>query len=230
MRPDAGGGDFPKLREQLTEAFGKADTAEVVRLLHDEFGKGTYTMRSLFRDERRKILNLILNDLLEASAGIFRNLYDSHAQIMRFLVEMGAPVPKGFRIAGEIALNAQLRKVIASDPPDGDAVRSVLKEAGSLKVELDATTLEYAIRKRLEAKAEELAAEPMKLETAEQFLQLLELAELLPFRAELSTVQNVIFTPLGKLQEYWESEEHKSESQAQKWTAVLGALWEKLKL
>ena len=48
--------------EQLFAAFARADAPAVIRLLDEGFGGKVYSLRSLFRDEQRKILSLILRD------------------------------------------------------------------------------------------------------------------------------------------------------------------------
>ena len=46
--------------DEVTAAFSKADFAETFRLLDKHFGTSTYSLKSLFRDERRKVLGRIL--------------------------------------------------------------------------------------------------------------------------------------------------------------------------
>src|SRR6202041_3082787 len=62
---------FQELRNKLHEAFGRADTAAVIRILDEEFRKSTFSLRSLFRDEQRHIIDLILKDTLGTVSGSF---------------------------------------------------------------------------------------------------------------------------------------------------------------
>src|SRR5574337_1135675 len=48
------------MAQELTETFARADFPEVIRLLDRHFGASTYSLKSLFRDEQRKVFNLIL--------------------------------------------------------------------------------------------------------------------------------------------------------------------------
>ena len=52
--------------KHLSEVFSRADTAEIIRVFDEAFHKRTFSLRSLFRDEQRKITNLILADSLAA--------------------------------------------------------------------------------------------------------------------------------------------------------------------
>ena len=230
VRPSDQAKALPELRESMGEALSKADTAEVVRLLHENFGNNTHTLRSLFRDERRKILGMILNDTLEEAAGIYRSIYDSHAQLMRFLIEMNAPVPRGFQIAAEMVLNRQLRKAIAHEPVDEEAVRGLLKEAATVRVQLDATTLEYEMRKRVEKAAAEFAAAPEKREAAEALKAMLELASTVPSEVVLAEAQTVAYVPLVKAEEHWRGEKERGNPDAPGWLELLTALRDKMRL
>src|SRR5262249_47659340 len=60
VRPFESPEDYAALVWQLTEAFQRADFSELVRLLDRGFGEATYSLRSLFRDEQRKITKRVL--------------------------------------------------------------------------------------------------------------------------------------------------------------------------
>ena len=47
----------------------------------------------------------------EAEAA-YRQIYEHHAPLMRFLASMGTPVPREFQIAAEFAINTELRRLI----------------------------------------------------------------------------------------------------------------------
>jgi alpha-amylase/alpha-mannosidase (GH57 family) len=74
---------FQELRERLDVAFTQADTAEVIRILDEQFPASTFTLRSLFRDEQRRILDLILKDTLNSVSVSFGNVYENQAALIR---------------------------------------------------------------------------------------------------------------------------------------------------
>ena len=47
------------LVQEVTQAFSRADIPEVIRTLDRVFGRDIFSLKSLFRDEQRKILNQI---------------------------------------------------------------------------------------------------------------------------------------------------------------------------
>ncbi len=132
-------------------------------------------MSSLFRDEQRKIVGLILNDSLTSAAAAYRTIYENQAPLIRFLNSLAIPVPQAFKAAADIALNSQLKQSFERTDFDGDSIQSYLKEALTSRVPLDTTTLEFAMRRRLETQAAMFAARPDDLEIVQRFREQLEL-------------------------------------------------------
>jgi alpha-amylase/alpha-mannosidase (GH57 family) len=192
------GGDDHELEKALTEAFSKADTPEVSRLLDDRFGQQVYSLRSLFKDEQRKIVNLVLQESLKEAAAAYRSVYEHHAALIRFLIGLGIPLPKAFEAAAELTLNAQVRLAFERAELDLEGIRSLLKEAVNMKAALDVQTLEYVVRRRLEEEAAQVAAHPAEIETVRRLNRLLDLVASLPFKPNLWQTQNVIYAALNK--------------------------------
>ncbi len=94
------------------EAFAQADTAEVIRMLDQIYGKGIFSLRLLFRDEQRKIAGLILNESLKSAAAVYTTVFENQAPLIRFLNGLEIPVPAALKSAAEIALNNQLQHAL----------------------------------------------------------------------------------------------------------------------
>jgi hypothetical protein len=189
---------FHQLRERLNAAFGRADMAEVIRILDEQFNKSTFSLSSLFRDEQRRIIGLILKDTLSGVGASFKSVYENQATLMRFLSGLGVPVPSALLSAASISLNNQLQQAIERPDIDGTAVQSLVKEAAANRVSLDDTTLEYAMRRRLEQQAVTLAQKPRDLEALKRLHSMLDIANTLPKPVNLWEVQNLCFAPLSQ--------------------------------
>ena len=183
-------------QQKLVAAFSQADTAEVIRLLDQVYGKNTFSLRQLFRDEQRKITSLILNESLNSAAAVYRTVFESQAPLIRFLNGLEIPVPNALKSAAEIALNSQLEQYLERPDLDPDSIQGLLREAAASKISLDSTTLEYKVRKRLEKEAAEFAANPSDPASAEKVIKLLDLIPALPFPVVLWEAQNVCYRPL----------------------------------
>src|SRR6267154_228124 len=190
--------DYQRLKSSLTESFSQADATGALHTLSQQFPGNTFSLRTLFRDEQRKIVNIILDDSLATTAAAYRAIYDSQAALIRFLTGLRIPVPTAFQAAAEIALNNQLKQAFEREDPDTDGIQSHLKEAAASDVKLDVPGLEYAIRKRLEREAAVFATQPTNIEVVQKLRKLLEFVATLPFPVALWEVQNVSYAPLIK--------------------------------
>jgi len=182
--------------KQITTAFAQADTAEVIRWLDHTYGKHVFSLRLLFRDEQRKITNLILDETLNSAAAVYRTVFESQAPLIRFLNGLDIPVPNALKSAAEIALNSQLQQLLDEPELDTSAIQSILREAAASKITLDATTLEYKVRRRIEQVAAEFATNPADVTVTERMLRLMNLISSLPFPVVLWEAQNICFRPL----------------------------------
>jgi hypothetical protein len=228
VRPSQEGPEDQLLKDRLTGAFSRADTAEIIRLLDEGFGKKVYSLRSIFRDEQRKILRFILEERLTGTEAAYRTIYESHAPLIYFLNDIQVPIPKALQSAAEIALNSQLRQAFRNAEPNMDGIRGLLKEASSIRVNLDHATLEFSVRKRVEEAATEYAGHSSNLGALENLIPLLELCASLPFPVNLWEVQNTIYAPLIKAHQEWRAEADKGNPEAQRWLNAITAVSEKV--
>jgi alpha-amylase/alpha-mannosidase (GH57 family) len=222
--------DYSSLVKVLSEAFSKSDTPEFIRLLDAGFGKELYSLKSLFRDEQRKIVNLILQGTLVEATASYRNIYEHHAPLIRFLNSLGFPLPKAFQAAAELALNSQLRSAFERPELDPEGIRSLINEAVHMNVALDVETLEYAVRRRVEAEAAEIATQPAEIEPLRKLNRLLDLVLSLPFPVNLWKTQNIVYVSLAKPYSELHPGQTPDASAVESWAREVSPLREKLSL
>ncbi|HXN54128.1 MAG TPA: DUF3536 domain-containing protein [Candidatus Acidoferrum sp.] len=222
--------DYDNLKKTLAQCFARADTTGALRVLTEAFPSHIFSLRNLFRDEQRKIVDIILNDSLASAAAAYRAIYENHAPLIRFLNEMGIPVPPAFESAAEIALNNQLKQAFEKSDPDLDSIQSYLKEAAINKIALDVPGLEYTIRRRLEREAELFAFEPTNLESVQRLRKLLEFVSSLPFPVVLWEVQNICYGPLIKTMDESRAQAQRKDSAVTNLLSELALLRENLRI
>ena len=218
------------LWSRLKTAFAEADTTEVMRILDEEFNQNMFSLRSLFRDKQREIMALILDEALTATATAYREIYERQAPLLRFLNSLRIPVPAAIHSAAEIAVNSELRLAFESPELHVEAIRHHVKEAATSELNLDVTTLEYLIRRRLERKAEEFASKPDDLQTVESLRKSLDLATSLPFPVVLWEVQNICYGPIIKRLGECSAENGNGNRDGDKWLLELGLLQDQLRI
>jgi alpha-amylase/alpha-mannosidase (GH57 family) len=222
--------DYDQLKAALIDSFSKADTTLVVQALTERFANKTFSLRTLFRDEQRKIVDLILKESLGTAEAAYRGIYENQAPLIRFLNGLGIPIPAAFQSAAEIALNSQLKHAFEQRDPDVEAIQNSLKEAAATNITLDVPGLEYAFRKRLETEAEFFATKPSNLEMAQKLATLLKFASTLPFPVVLWEVQNICYRPLIKTIEELREQAQTENAEAKHLLDALAQLRENLRI
>jgi len=191
---DAAKDDAEKLK--LRDLFSRSDTATIIRELDESFNKRTFSLKSLFKDEQRKITKQILDESIQSTAAAYRSIYQTNAPLIRFLHGLGIPIPPSLHSAAQIALNNQLQEAVERADPDANSIQGFFREVADTQVQIDATTLEFSMRKRLEEEAARFAEHPDVPDNVHRFKKLLDLALALPFPVVLWEVQNISYAPV----------------------------------
>ena len=221
---------YEDLKKTLAETFSKADTPGMINAITQAFPESPFSLRTLFRDEQRKIVNNVLNESLASASAAYREIFENHAPLIHFLNNLGIPIPPAFQSAAEIALNSQLKQAIERPELDIDGIQSSLKEAAATRVKLDVSGLEYALRTRLEKEADAFAGQPADIDRAQSFRKLLEFAATLPFPVNLWEVQNFCFRPLIQTMDELRPQAEKDDAAARSTLNELAMIREKLRI
>jgi alpha-amylase/alpha-mannosidase (GH57 family) len=217
---------YKEMAEKLSKAFESGDFTDLVRAVDAAFGSVSYSLKLLFRDEQRKILQIILNSALEEAESSYRQLYDSRAPLMRFIAAHGIPLVRHFQAAAEVTLNAELRRAIEGESLTVDLVRALMEEARAVHVDLDGATLEFALRKKLERMAEEWESQPCDAEKLTSLEAAVKLARSFPFEVRLWEIQNLYHSVL--LNSANGNKPHAAGCEGPEWTQTFRSLGDQL--
>ena len=187
---------YQELVNALTERFARADIPETIRALDEHFRPATYSLRTLFRDEQRKILDLILESTLQEAEGMYRHLYEDSQPLMRFLADLGVPIPPAFQTASRFTVNADLRREIESPQPDFERIDRLFDEAETWHLDLDQHGLAYALQRALERAAERWRLTPEDRELLGLLTGLSSVAPRLKEPVNTWLVQNIVYEVL----------------------------------
>src|SRR5260370_26496652 len=101
------------MKRAVSEALRVNGISSVIRVLDESFDEPLQSIRTLFRDEQRRILNLLCDTTLNEAESAFRQLHERYDPLMRFHATLGVPLPRVLRTAAEFDVNMQLRRVRA---------------------------------------------------------------------------------------------------------------------
>jgi hypothetical protein len=220
--------EFQTVLGEISTAFTRTDFEAVTRLLDRHFGQPLYSLKSLFRDEQRKILDQILASTGRDLESRFRQIADQFAPLMRFLKEIEAPLPPALRAASDFILNAELRQQFASDEPDPARIRALLEEAQTDNIELHREELGYAIKTRLDRWLERLTTRPEDATLLARAAEIAEIVHVMNLEVNLWKTQNLFFKLLKGVAPGRREQAGRGNAEAQAWSASFVKLGKQL--
>jgi alpha-amylase/alpha-mannosidase (GH57 family) len=225
VREFRGSAEYEKLVQDSEQAFTRADIPDSIRALDRHFGATAYSLKSLFKDERRRVAEILLQSVVDEAEAMYRQMYDSHASLMRFLSEMSIPLPKVLSVTSEFVVNASLRHAFEDEPLDLGRISALLDSARREKLSLDAAGLSYVLTGRLNSLMQAFAAMPEDTETLQRMNTVFEMVQSLPFQLDLWRTQNLYY---GLTQSLYPQMATRQEESAQEWVRAFRQLGEKL--
>ncbi len=186
---DAAG--FEAFAARASAEVQSADFPQVIRLLDQYYGRVDYSLTSLFTDEQRRIIRLILTSTLSDIENSLTTIYQDHASLLHYLSHAGLPKPSALALAAGFAINAGLRRVLEGDPIDQAQLRSFLSLAQADQVQLETSTLSYIADQRMKRAMVDLQISSGSPEMLERALALARILLELPFEPNLWQAQNI---------------------------------------
>ncbi len=111
MEPDK----FASMQYRITHAFDDGRLGDVIGIMQTYFGPDKYTIWQLFKDEKRKILDMIAKSELEELEESLRRTYNRDYPLVNALANNDIPIPNAYRTTFEYILNADLIKSFQSE-------------------------------------------------------------------------------------------------------------------
>src|SRR6185437_8694633 len=229
VRKFQGSEAYRTLDQELDHALLSGDLAELVRMIDKNFSSGTYTLRLLFRDEQRKILGIILEEATNEARAMYRNFHDEHAHLIRFVTDLGVPLPRRFRLAVDFTLNSDLLDAFLADEVDLKKSREILEEIRRTGVTPDAVTLEFALRRTIERLFTRFVANPTEPGLLPRLQETIALALTLPFQVRLWEAQNTYYSMMRGIAGEIRERAERGDAEAQAWLDGFVKLGEELK-
>ena len=216
---DAAG--FERFAAEAAVQVQQANFPEVIRLLDRTYGRVDYSLTSLFTDEQRRIVNLILTSTVGDIESSLTKIYHDHASLLHFLARAGLPKPPALTLAAGFALNAALRQTLESEPIDQAQVRAHLKQAKADGVALEAAALGFLAGARMKAAMVEVQESEASLESLEKALAMARTLTELPFELNLWQAQNIWYSIVRTMRE---TEEEQPDEDRARWEACFAEL------
>ena len=193
VRPFQGDEAYQSLVRDTESAFLRTDIADAVRALDRHFEQTSYSLKSLFKDEQRRVVSRLLASVVDEAEAMYRQIYDNHASLMRFLTEIHMRFPQVLSVTSDFVVNAALRRAFQEDPLDLGRISTLLDTVRRENITLDAAGLSYALSGRINSLMQAFAAMPEDLATLQRMNEIFSILNSLPFQINLWKVQNLFY-------------------------------------
>jgi alpha-amylase/alpha-mannosidase (GH57 family) len=185
---------YQNMVSEIKSAYEGANFPEIVHAIDRHFGPASYSLKSLFKDEQRRILKEILTSTREDLDNRFRLIAERYTPLMKFLQGAGAPLPPALSLASDLVLHSDIRHQLEQEPLDFERFRSLLEEAKTRDTRVLDPEISFVVKNRMERMTLGLAANPEEIDRISSLRALAELVMPLPLGLNLWKVQNT----------YWE--------------------------
>ncbi len=191
---------FDQLHGELVDSFRNVNLGDVINLLQG-FGPEKFSFKHLFKDEKRKIYQQILERSFPPVESVIRDYYEDNYQLMSGMAKSDIPVPEGWKGITQFVINRQLHQYF-------EAPRLLVRELQFIVSEFTRWNVYITDMQRLKLQAGERIFHELKqmdwTESDPRHLQnligVMESLNLLGVHPELWKSQNLYYKVLTELQ------------------------------
>jgi hypothetical protein len=219
---------YETMIREVKAAYDTADFPQTVRVLDQHLGDTHYSLKSLFKDEQRRILNEILATTREDLENRFRLITERYEPLVKFMHAVGAPSPTALEAVFELVLRGDIRREIEAEKTDLERLRGLLETGRNHHDRVLDEDISFAVKNKMERLINQFAAEP---NDAERLTALTKLAEVvMPMRLGLNLwkVQDIYWDLLQKVAPQFRQRSEAGEREAVEWVYGFTALGERL--
>ncbi|MFW6159862.1 MAG: DUF3536 domain-containing protein [Acidobacteriota bacterium] len=184
---------FSLMSEEIKRSFNEGEIPAVINLIEKHFKTNNYSLKDLFKDEKRKVLLQIFDPIREEIESSFRRVFEHHYSLMQTMWETKIPLPKALATPVEYTLNAELKKLMEEESIKLDRLESLIKEFRKWDFKPDKLLLSYVTSKKLNSLMKELSLNPENLKLLKNISSIFQILKGFPLELDLWKSQNICF-------------------------------------
>jgi len=216
--------EFSDISRTLKQSFLGERSQAAMDLMQKSFEAGPFSLKHLFRDEQAKILYQMLDSSLVEVERSLKEIHDHHYPIMRAVRELNMPLPKVLANTVLVMVNTDFLHVVSQEEINFDRLASLVAEVAEWKLDVDETTLEFFVSRRMKTLMDAFYAQPQRQELLEIMTTLLKTLEPLKLRFDVGKVQNLFFSMSRTVYPSLMDRARGGDEGAQQWTELFREL------
>ncbi|MCF8010414.1 MAG: DUF3536 domain-containing protein [Clostridiales bacterium] len=222
--------EYQELLKKIKAAAENKNLSQINHILNTYFEGVSYSLKELFKDEQRKITNLMINSSLEEVEDELREIYHHYLPLIRFLNKLNIPQPRAIYLAAQFNINTDLVRALSESRIDFKHVNNLLTQANEWDIALDEKEVSYTLKETLERLAKRLKEGPTDLSLLKNIIETTELARSLSFNVNLWQIQNIYYQLLNSVYGDIQGKAENGNIDAGEWIKNFDTLGEKLNI
>ncbi len=192
--------EFQELKTNLIKTFMLNPLTEIIRALDETFGREYFTLKDIFIEERKKILQILLKDQLEKFADTYKDMYAQGKGSIYHMQNLGLEIPDEFKISAAYALSQRFNDLLAHS--DGFVEKTVIQEimdinfeAKKMNISIDKTPSNKHFAKRINTNLNRLT-KSFEIQQADAIVELFSIIEKLDLQIDIAESQNIYYNKI----------------------------------
>ena len=192
--------EFNKIKTNLIKTFLMNPLTEIIRSMDECFGKEYFTLKDIFIEERRKILQILLKGKLEKFSQTYQVMYDEGKGSIYHLQGLGLKIPDEFKISAAYALSHKFNDIVVHSGGflDDDSIQQAMDinyEAKKIDIQLDKTPSNKIFSKKILQNINRLV-HSFEIQQADVLLEIFDSINKLELQIDISEAQNIYFSKI----------------------------------
>ena len=228
--------EFNRIKTDLIKTFLMNPLTEIIRALDEYFGKEYFTLKDIFIEERRKILQILLRGKLEKFSQTYQEMYEEGKGSIYHLQGLGLKIPDEFKISAAYALSHKFNDIVIHSDGfiDDELIQQAVDlnyEAKKIDIQLDKSPSNLIFGKKILQNINRLV-HSFEIQQADVVLEIFDNIRKLELQIDISEAQNTYFTKIyHRIGEILESEDfNKKRSSTKRFVEMLLDIGENLNI
>ena len=192
--------EFQDLKNSLIKTFMMSPLTEIIRTLDEKFGTEYFTLKDIFIEERKKILQILLKDQMKNFADTYKDMYDQGRGSIYHMQNLGLEIPNEFKIAAAYAMSQKYNDLISHS--DGFVENTIIQqimdlnaEAKKINIQIDKSPSNKKKTKRILVNLNRLT-KSFEIQQADAIVELFDIIEKLELQIDISEAQNIYYNKI----------------------------------
>jgi len=191
---------FMETRKELIRTYLVSPLTEIIRTIDNYFGKEYFTLKDIFIEERRKILQTMLKGKLQNFANTYQSMYNEGKGSIYQMQTLGLEIPEEFKISAQYVLTKQFNDLFVESK--GFLNSDILQQASDINfeakrigIEIDKAPTAKIFSKKIAQNVSRLAY-ALDIQQVDATLELLDCIGKLELDVDIAEAQNYFFSKI----------------------------------